>query len=165
MFKLKFIVLALFGLLAVGCSSLNPTPTDKSMEEKFRANEADFKKIVTMFREDKLSRLRPDAAYTEPNGELNPAVKVELPVPRMEEYRRLLRQIGSDGMESMSNNQAIILYVFTGKGGWFSSDYREKSYVYSETPPEPIVDSLDQDKTKQIGYKKITDIWYLKYID
>ena len=163
MFRLKFIVLALFGLLAIGCSSLTAPPTDKSMEEKFRANEADFKKIVTMYREDKLSRLSPDAAYTEPNGELKPAVKVELPAPRMEEYRRLLRQIGSDGMDNM--NQAIILYVFTGKEGWFSSDYREKSYVYSETPLEPIVDSLDQDKTKQIGYKKITDNWYLRLVD
>ena len=163
MFKLKFIGLALLGLLAVGCSSLRVPPTDKSMEEKFRANGADFNKLITMFREDKLSQLTPETAYIELSGNSDRAIQTELTPLRMEEYRRLLRQVGAEGIDTM--NQAIILYVFTNKGEWVSQDYREKSYVYSQTPLSPIVGSLDQNENPHIGYKKISDDWYLRYVD
>ena len=165
--NLKFMSVILFVWLAVGCGFFSRPPSDKTMEERFRSNEADFNKLITMFKEDKLFELTPEAAYLRPPNDNDRGVKTELPPPRMEEYRRLLQQAGAGRV--ISTDQKIALYVFDGNVGWLESDYQSKSYVYAEKSPSPIVGSLDKkndlpDNDYLIdAYKKIADKWYLNF--
>lgn len=165
--NLKFTPVILFVWLAVGCGFFSRPPSDKTMEERFRSNEADFNKLITMYKEDKLFELTPEAAYVEPANGNDRGVKTELPPPRMEEYRRLLRQVNAGHV--IGTGRKVVLYVFEGNVGWLESDYQSKSYVYAEKPPSSIVVSLDRkndlpDNDYLIdAYKKIADKWYLHF--
>jgi hypothetical protein len=160
--KLTFCLL-LIALLLGGCTG--SPPSDKSMEENFRANEADFNRLVMMFREDKLSELTRETAFAAPADPRDHGVKTDLPPTRMAEYRRLLRRTGIQRIAA--GEQAILLYAFEGDAGWIFSDYRLKSYAYAEETPSPIVASLYNKKDLPDvdylinAYKKIADRWYL----
>ena len=167
MFNIKKILVVTFALLVVSCFFSSPPP-DKSMEEKFRSNEAAFKRLVMMMREDmNLASVDIDAAYL-PSKEITDArPKAEIPAKRFDEYRRLLKQIGVN--EIRNADSGILFLVWQSREiGLMNSGH--KNYLYTETLPSPLLDSLD-DTSKlpyqpgmDSGYKKIAENWYLEFI-
>jgi hypothetical protein len=161
--NLKFILVSLFAMLAVGCGFFGGLPSDESMEENFRAHEADFKKLTSMFKEDaNLGHVNEAAAYLPGNERDSP--KAELSPQRLDEYHRLFKQTGVK----------IILRgddrIFFGSwGGSDSTGILGIDYMYVENPPSPLIDSRDQldklpdDQQRKTGYKKIADNWYLRF--
>ena len=166
--NLKFMLVGLFAMLAVGCGIFSSPPaSDKSWQENFRAHEADFKKLASMFKEDaNLFLLNEAAGFFDSTERSVPPKAAELPPQRMDEYRRLLKQTG---VLMISRGGGYIYFVT--QEGHDPIDYLHKRYVYAENPPSPLVDSLDQiDKlSRNRGqlrkgvYKKIADNWYLEF--
>lgn len=166
--NLKLMLVVLFALFAFACGYLGGVPPDKTMEEKFRLHEADFNKLIMMIKEDKLLELTSEAAYLAPSDNNERGIKTELSAERMKEYRRLLRLAGARRVAA-GKDQVFYLYVFEGDTGWIFSDYQIKSYVYSEIPRSPLVDSLDRKSDLPnvdyliSAYKKIGNKWYLNF--
>jgi hypothetical protein len=167
MFNLKKFLIVTFALLVVGCFFSSPPP-DKSMEEKFRSNEAAFKRLVMMMREDmNLAAVDIDAAYLLSKEITAARPKAEVPAKRFDEYRRLLKQIG---VNEIRNTGDSVIFL-----AWYSREIDpmnsgHKNYLYTETLPSPLLDSLD-DTSKlpyqpgmDSGYKKIAENWYLEFI-
>jgi hypothetical protein len=159
------VLLALFALLIAGCSST--PPSDQVMEEKFRAHEADFKKLASMFKEDaNLDSVDETAVYL-PSAEPGNYPRAEISSERLDEYRRLLKKTGVKKL--FRRTDSIHFIVWRGWNGIDPGNSKAKDYVYAETPRQPIADSLDQrDKLLIDGsapevYKKIGDNWYLEY--
>ena len=135
-------------------------PSDKAMEENFRAHEADFNKLVTMLKEDSnVETVDLQSAFTFDV----PRQKLELPSQRLNEYRRLLRQIN---VKSVSRGETDFIFPAWSSGLMLD---KAKFYVYSEKPPSSLVDSLDKTANLPlsdgdiVGYKRISGNWYLKY--
>lgn len=159
------VLLTFLALSVVGCSSI--PPSDQSMEEKFRAREAEFRKLASMFKEDSnLDSVDLTAAYL-PGDQPGTLPKAEISSGRMDEYRRLLNQTGVKKLRRYQDS--IHFIVWRGWNGIDPTNFKAKDYVYAETPPSPVADSLDQrDKLLIDGsapevYKKIADNWYLEY--
>jgi hypothetical protein len=125
--NLKLMLVVLLTLFASSCGNLSRAPSDKSMEERFRANEADFNKLIAMLKEDKLFELTPEAAYLAPINNNESPVKTELPAERMEEYRRLLRQTGANRV--IGKEKVFNLDFFEGDAGLIFSDYLSRSHL------------------------------------
>ena len=158
------IALFLFAVSIGGCVSFDPhetpPPSDKAMEENFRSHEADFNRLVTMFKEDSgVKTIDLESAYTfdEPRQEPN------LPSQRLSEYRRLLRQINVKSIYRGETGISFLAWI----GGMDMG--KAKYYVYTETPPTSLVDSLDKAEVLPRSYgdiianKKIGGNWYLSY--
>jgi hypothetical protein len=167
-FHLKKLPVILFALLTISCSA-HPPPSDKSMEEKFRVNEAEFNKFVKMLKEDsRIEDVNLDAAYGHGDN-----YKLPLPPERMNEYRRLIKQTGIK-YASRTQRDRIFFTVWRDTLGWNFTEkvrFRSKHYIYSESPQSPLFDSLD-DASKLVNsngninaFKKISDNWYLAYFD
>lgn len=166
MFNFKQILVAVFVLSAVGCFFSSP-PSDKSMEEKFRSNEAAFNRLVVMIREDmNLAAVDLEAAYlpSKEIGDVRPKAKIA--AKRTDEYHRLLKQIGANEIRNIGGS--IVFSV------WESREIDpmnsgHKNYLYTETLPSPLLDSLDDTSElpsrtgEDLGYKKISDNWYLEF--
>lgn len=159
------VLLSLLVLSIAGCSST--PPSDRAMEEKFRAHEADFKKLASMFKEDaKLGSVDETAAYL-PGNQPGASPKAEIPAERMSEYRQLLDKTGVKKI--LRGADSIHFIVWRGWNGIDPGNFKAKDYVYAESPRYPTADSLDQrDKLLIDGsapevYKKIADNWYLEY--
>lgn len=167
MFDLKKIFAVIFLLSATGCFFSRP-PSDNSMEEKFRSNEAAFKRLVVMMREDmNLAAVNFDAAYfpSKEFGDSRP--KADIPAKRFDEYRRLLKQIGASEIVNTGGNISFTVWE-SGIVDPIKSGY--KNYLYTETLPSPMLDSLDDTSKlrkaagEDSGYKKIAENWYLEFI-
>jgi hypothetical protein len=167
MFSLKKIFAVIFVLSLAGCFFSRP-PSDESMEEKFRSNEAAFKRLVVMIREDmNLAAVDLDAAYL-PSAEIGGArPKAEIPTRRKEEYRRLLKQIGVNEIRNAGDSIAFLTWQ-SREMDLMNSGH--KNYLYTETLPSPLLGSLDDTsklphgKGEDSGYKKIAENWYLEFI-
>ena len=149
------IVLLVGCILACGCSNVG-YPSDRTLDEKFRSCEADFVKLVSLFKEDaKLHKL--DYESTRSFGDL----KTIIPEQRMEEYRGLLTKLGVKSLTRDERTGDIYLLVWSRPHMVIGS--KSKFYVYAEKPPEPLVDSLDglANGTDALAYKRITHHWYL----
>jgi hypothetical protein len=159
-YSLPSTLIGLFVFWIVGCGFFGGMPSDKSMESNFRAHETDFKKLVSMFKEDaNLDHINEAAAYL-PSNEIKPP-KAEIPPQRLDEYHRLFKQTGVKIMFRGDNR------IFFGE---WSEGGLDKSFMYAENPPSPLVDSREQmDKLppdelgRTVGYKKIADNWYLRF--
>jgi hypothetical protein len=167
MFNLKKIFAVIFVLSATGCFFSRP-PTDKLMEEKFRSNEAAFRRLVVMIREDmNLLAVDMKAAYLQ-SKEIGTRAKAEIPAKRLEEYHRLLKQTGVN--EIINGTDGGVLFSVWQSGELDPMNSGHKSYLYTEILPSPLLDSLD-DTSKlpyqpgmDSGYKKIADNWYVEFI-
>lgn len=159
MFNLKKILAVFVVLSAAGCFFSHP-PSDESMEDKFRSNEAAFRRLVVMIREDiNLAGVDLNAAYL-PSKEIGVRPEAEIPAKRVEEYHRLLKQTGVTEMTNAGDKIAFLAWQSreidpTGSG--------YKNYLYTETLPSPLLDSLDDTSKLQkaagenSGYKKIAE--------
>lgn len=167
-FNLKLtVLLSLLALTAFGCSGT--PPSDRSMEERFRAHEADFKKLASMIKEDaNFYKVDKTAAYL-PSGEPGNYSRAEISSERMDEYRRLLNNTGVK--ELLRRDESISFIFWSGWNGMDPTHFKAKNYVYAESPRSPTADSLDQrdklliDGSSPEVYKKIAYNWHLEYIE
>jgi hypothetical protein len=164
--NLKFMLVGLFAMLAVGCGFFSSPASDKSMLENFRAHEADFKKLASMFKEDNLGYVNKVAAAFLPSTERDPPKAAELPPQRLDEYHRLFKQTG---VIHIARGEGYI--SFLTQEGSDPIDGLNKDYVYAENPLSPLVGSLDQidqlsryrGQLRKGVYKKIADNWYIEF--
>ena len=162
--KSTLLFLIIFSLFSFGCSRV---PSDKSMIEHFRAKEADFNKLLTMAREDKeIEKFTPEAVYKNTNDGKKDLLKTDIPSERIDEYHRLFQQTGVKGITKQADGGYSFDY-WDGRPGLDPIDSAFKYYLYAETPPAPLLDSLE-DSSKlpkdDFAYKQISDNWYLAYI-
>jgi hypothetical protein len=145
-------------LLAAGCS-YKSTFTDRALEEKFRSQEAEFNRLVHMFKEDRqLSIVNSRDAFVAFN------VKANLPPPRFENYRDLLKQLNLNSI-SRGEQSGNVYLARWNKNDFFIGGSNEY-YVYAEFPPAEemyFVDSLDhlRRQTDAYAFKKIAAGWYM----
>lgn len=145
-------------LILGGCQNpLNSYPTDSLLEERFRSHQIDFNRLADMFKEDAhLSRISPTAAWVSYD------VKASVPQQRFNEYRALFDKLKVK--EIARGDPSGNFYILA----WSKSDFiiggSSKLYIYAETPPAPLVDSLDKLKNSghdAYAFKKIADHWYM----
>ncbi len=167
MLNLKQSLVVFFVLSAFGCFFSSP-PSDISMEEKFRSNEAAFNRLVGMMREDSnLVAVDLKAAYLLSNEIGDDRPRSDITAKRIDEYHRLLKQIGVNEIGNFGGSTTFKVWETFD---WMSSEH--KNYLYIETLPSPLLDSLndksklryEMKKSAELGYKKIADNWYLEFI-
>ena len=145
----------LLSLILVGCG--NSYPSDSLLEERFHSHRADFERLVTLFKEDRnLSTVGSEAAWVSFD------VKANIQQQRLNAYRTLFNklELKSIGRGEKSGN----FYILTWKNDGFIIGGSSKLYIYAETPPSPLVDSLDglaRSGHDAYAFKKIADNWYL----
>lgn len=140
-------------------------PSDRALEDRFRSREAELQRLVSMFQEDaQAGEVTPEAAYL-PYSMGHEKRRVDLSPERLSEYRRLLKK---NALSAVQRGGGGRIYLEA-----FASDYEQwKGYVYTESAPAPLVDTLNDfqaigrspalDSTfTRSGYKKISDNWYL----
>lgn len=138
-----------------GCSTIG-YPSDRLLQARFRSAEADFNKLASMFKEDShLFKLDRESAYSSWD------TKADLPQQRMDEYRHLLTKLKLVSVNRGEASGDVYLLVWTSRRMLFGA--KSKYYLYAETPPEPLVDSLDKllGGTEAFAHKKISNNWYL----
>jgi hypothetical protein len=87
------------------------------------------------------------------------STKLNIPQSRIDEYRKILKQIG---VKSIGRNEKGNIVI----GGWYKHTRLSggilKQYVYTEMPPSHLLKSLDGATWE--GYKRIADNWYLHVV-
>lgn len=154
-----FMILVLLCFL-VGCSG-NPHPSDTTLEDNFRANEAHFEELLSMLNEDsRVVRISKRSAF------LGSGADPRLPTERLDRYRELFRLLKLDaGVHRQDEN--TIRFVASSVENIFSG-YSSKFYLYSTVEPSPLVESLDEVIKTKPGkhppvFKKLYGNWYLGY--
>ena len=153
-----FFVVMLLAALASMLSCSEARPSDSQMEQTLNKHEAEFNRLVSMFKEDSaLESVSPDKAYSSAQKK----VEVELPKERMQEYRSLFKRLGLSYM-SRGHDGSITMEAWT-KSSFASSE--RKSYIYTESPPPSLDSSLDGlGKTWEgFAYKHVKGNWYLGF--
>jgi hypothetical protein len=159
--KRNFTFIFLLSVFAAACgNSLHfweKYPSDSLMEQRFREHEADFNRLADMFREDaQLSGVNYESAW------LDYEVKANIPQQRLDQYRSLFKklQVEHIGRGRESGNFYLPF--------WHRDDYyigsATKYYIYAESPPSPLVDSLDKLQNSgqdAAAFKRISGNWYM----
>lgn len=163
--RLKRILPSFLSTLMIACAgpaqSRNPYPDDTILEERFRLLEADFNRLALMFKEDKtLISVNDEAAW------LDYGVKADIPQQRLDEYRSLFKKLGVKHIGRGEKSGDFYLPVWQRDGGSFGKG-AAKYYVFADTAPEPLTDSLDKAYSETsrghdaFGYKRVSGNWYL----
>jgi hypothetical protein len=146
-------------LLFAGCG----LTSDSRLETVFRKNQPDFDRLVAMSQQDTGFRVIASSfthAYS-PDG-------AALSQDRWNEYRRLFSKLGiSGGLAHSDSLKAAVFFLADGRG-LFVTNGLYKGYAYCETPPFPMVNSVDAmprnlyDKNGHaIAFKALGGNWYL----
>jgi hypothetical protein len=141
---------------------LLPLTSDARLEAVFRRNKGDFETLVRMSNEDSRFR-RISLEFTHPRDHAG------FPQARWTEYRRLFKKLGLEAGITREGPPTTIFFDATGRGFVFGEEI--KGYVYSETPPSPLVKSLDHGIPPEVpvdphgtwAFKVIEKNWYLYY--
>jgi hypothetical protein len=156
----SFVIFALAALiLSAGCNA-HSHPSDQVLEQRFRAHEADFNKLVQMLNEDRdIVRLVGDSVFL--SGDSHRSVATH----RLTEYRRLFKAVGLESGIHRDGVNAVRL-IASSKGLLIATS--EKSYVYSSVEPSALVESVDEIIKRNRGdqspvYKRLGGNWYLYY--
>ncbi|HKU77566.1 MAG TPA: hypothetical protein VJR02_26865 [Pyrinomonadaceae bacterium] len=156
--RLAFSLLFFF-IVVGGACNLSPHPTDSRLEQTLKSNQSDFDQLIRMLSEDvDIIRLDEKFVFLKEGSTHN------VPDQRLEVYRKLFVKLKLErGFQRDKDNA---LRFIASSGGVFSTS--EKSYIYSPTPLNPLVDSLDQVVESDRGdhspvYKKLYGGWYLYY--
>ena len=132
--------------------------TDQSLQQRFLANEGDFKKVIQMLSEDpKLCSISREAAL------LASDVKADLPQPRLNEYRSILSKLNVSRVTRRPTGQ--VYFAIWNKDDFIMGGSNEY-FVYAESDPAEkkyLVESLDdlRKQTDAFAYKRIAGHWYL----
>lgn len=156
-------VLLAVAALALGALLLLPgssgPPSDAEMIRNLEARRAVFDRLVVMIREDKRLE-RVDDDWTRPE---DPAA-IGVPPERIAEYRRLFAAAGVPrGFVSYDGGAAITFIAYTFG---LSVSGCAKSYVYSKSTPEDLVDGpLDSyhGQSRTLVRRAIGSDWYLEF--
>ncbi len=133
-----------------------PHPTDDDMIRDFTQHRQGYTTLLRMFEEDpKLGRLG-DLAGDWPE---NPA-DAGVDSARLARYRALMRDLG---VESLERSKGRVLFIMSTYG--LSVSGSSKSYLYSDTPPAPLVGDTERDADGPTGevYRHIEGNWYIVY--
>ncbi len=148
----------LLSLILVGCGNpFNTYPSDSLLEERYRSHRADFDKLASLFKADaNLSSVGSEAAW------VSFEVKANISQQRLNEYRALFDklEVKNIGRGEKSGN----FYILAWNKDGFIIGGSSKLYIYAETPPSPLVDSLDEPANSghdAYAFKRIADNWYL----
>jgi len=140
-------------VIVCGCS----LPNDAKMIDRFKQKKPIFETLVQMVLEDKLDGT---LWISTPDG--SPAT---IPNPRAMEYKALLNQAGVIGVMRMEKGARKDQIIFFTPTPFLSTE--EKIYVYSSSPPYPLLESLDKGRQEfkpyVSYYKHIEGNWYLEY--
>ena len=132
------------------------------MESTFNKHEAAFNRLVSMIKEDSpVDYVTSDKASAPSPNTVPNTVDVELPKERQNEYRILFKRLGVRYMSRWYNGRITM-------EAWENNNFvssESKSYIYTESPPSPLVSSLEESSsTMDVSeYKHIRGNWYLHY--
>ena len=146
-------------LLMTSCSGAF-LPSDKTLEERFRSNQAEFEKIIGMLNEDNdVVRITSKYVFLSENSTR------QLPKERLDEYRRLMKELKLEGGIQRHDSERVLL-IASASG--IALPNAGKCYAYSLKEPQPIVESLDElikgsSGDHSLVYKKLRGNWYLCY--
>ena len=155
--------LAIALMLASTCFSVGCVghPSDQSLEDRFRSNEANFEELLQMLNEDSdVARISNEFAF------LNSGADPRLSKERLEKYRELFKVLGLGGGVHRQDKNTVRFIASTNDNVFLGNS--EKLYLHSEIAPAPLVDSLDEfiktNAGKEVrGFKKLSGNWYLAY--
>lgn len=132
-----------------------PHLSDEELIANFYQHRAVFEQLREMTVQDK-GLVRVD------NNKILPA-SIQVPLARIEEYRKLLRRLGIRGGIEVSKDRRHIGFIASFRG--WATHNSEKGYVYTEEPvkAQDIVDDLDHFKEHEVGsgMRRIEGNWYL----
>jgi hypothetical protein len=136
-------------------------PPDRELIANFRQHQGEFEQLAKMLQTDK-ALTRVDQDWTDPNSPQSIGVSQS----RIDEYRRLLRDVKTPrGFQTPGNPNDIEFYYFM-TGSAISSD-TDKGYAYLVTPPPHPLTNLDDcqpdEKNGITAYRHIQGNWYLFY--
>lgn len=142
-------------------------PTDADLRARFFRQRRVFQRLVEMSDEDprvvviqpNLTRLESDASW--------PRSDIGFSAHRWSEYRLIFRRTGADALARgrfgrSSEGVSIQMYGWGGPAAGVS-----KGYLYSTTPPAPLVRSLDSPRKlfghsgRGTAFEKLARNWYL----
>jgi hypothetical protein len=151
--------LGFYLLIMMACAG-SQLPSDKSLEERFLRNQADFEKIISMLNEDSDVMM-----ITDKNVFLNERSQRRLATERLDEYRRLIKRLKLEGGIQRYSSECALLIVSTTS---VISSYSGKCYAYSVKEPSPLVESLDEvikntPGDQRLIYRRLSGNWYLCY--
>ena len=157
--KIGFISFIIFTVIFVeGCGFFSH-PSDQILEQRLRSHESEFNRLVVMLFEDSdIVRLSNENVFL---SEGNRHISDE----RLREYRHLFDELNLE--KGIHRDGVNIVRLIASSKGLFLA-YSEKSYVYSKSELNPIVNSLDEIISRDRGdqstvYRKLKDNWYLYY--
>ena len=155
----RFFVSLIVVVLMSMCSSTTSHPSDAVLEQRLRSHQADFDNLVRMFVEDS-----DIVQITHKNVFFDNSPVRNLPQGRLDEYRSLFQTLQLEG--GIKRERGHLLLIASTKGTVIPNS--GKTYLYSDTEPFPLVESLDAVITSHKGdqppiYKKLFDKWYLSY--
>lgn len=150
--------------LLLGCSAMLflgacCLPSEKALSRKFHSHRSSVEKILAMASEDDhVTRIAPEFTWLEDDVSWpRSGSKLGFSEEKWEEYRRLFKEAAvPDGI--VRRDSAVYFLVETcgivGSG-------RTNGYVYSETLPSPILESLRELREEGTGYVPLEGNWYL----
>lgn len=147
-----------FTCFCVGCVG---HPSDQTLEDRFRSNEANFEELLKMLNEDSdVARISQEFAFLSSGAD--PGLSKE----RLEKYRELFNLLGLQGGVHRQDKSTVRFIASTNQSAF--SGNSEKLYLHSQSAPSPLVDSLDEVIKSSAGkeargFKKLSGNWYLAY--
>ena len=162
---------AFFVLLLLNACTVQHA-SDEEMIARFRANRAEFLELRNMAQEDaslgitRIERTDLDYNWERDPPEYHSSDLSLIPQARRDAYGEILDELGIDLVVTYSGG---VEFVATRKGLAVSGS--SKSFVWTPTPPSPIVSRLDQPLVRGgfvtdtwfDAYRVIEEHWYLNY--
>jgi hypothetical protein len=152
------LTILVFTCFCVGCVG---HPSDQTLEDRFRSNEAHFEELLKMLNKDSdVARISKEFAFL--NSGADPGLSKE----RLEKYRELFKVLRLEGGVHRQDKSTVLFIASTNENVFLGNS--QKFYLHSEIAPSPLVDSLDEvirtNAGKEArGFKKLSGSWYLAY--
>lgn len=150
-------------------SACGSPPTDESLIKKFQEHKDLFEYMATAFQEENdIERLSAKTIYPEHSREN---------IQKIKHYRENMKKMNVSQIQKIvftqPKNQGRISIYFTAYSRGLGISGESKSYLYTNTQPDLIVNNLDEyyqqrRATNQFisyfAYRPIADNWYLVHI-
>lgn len=155
-------------LWLTSCRS-TPLVSDEQLEKTFRANQAEFNRLVAMSIEDRhVTTIAPSYTRLDTSSRW-PREEIGFSQQRWDEYRALFKKLGIPkgiGRHDSSPSSPVYFHA-EARGPVTTGSY--KGYVYSEKPLAPLLNSLDELPDEVVdhkaghalAYKALAKNWYL----
>ncbi len=150
-------------------------PTDDEMLQNFQQHRAEFEQLRIMVSADR-GLQRVDQDWTKPD---DPAA-IGISKERIAEYRRMFRRLGIPRGFQCYGDRSEITFIAHAEG--LAVAGHAKNYVWSQSEPDELVDSIDRFRVQEIRqyrdyldgktktfqkhwnvYRRIEGNWYLNW--